>query len=56
MSASRLGGIKARGVERETLNGGGKGVGPGPWSWIGPIGDLKGGLGDVAGAEEGGPI
>ena len=32
------------------------GVGPAARSWIGPIGDLKGGLGDAARAEEGGPV
>ena len=34
----------------------GEGVGPGTWSWVGAIGDLKGGLGNAAGAEEGVPV
>ena len=38
------------------MDAGSKGVGPGTRSWIGPVGDLKGGLGDAAGAEEGGPV
>ena len=38
------------------MEGGGEGVGPAALSWIGPIGDLEGGLGDAAGAEEGAPV
>ena len=38
------------------MDGGGERVGPGGRSWIGPIGDLKGRLGDAAGAQEGSPV
>ena len=38
------------------MNCGGEGIGAGTRCWIGPVGDLIGGLGDAAGAQEGGPV
>ena len=38
------------------MDDGCEGVGPGARNWISPVGDLKGGLGDAAGAEEGIPV